>query len=104
MRRSDRTLLWLAMGLVVGLFTVRGATGTAPPEARGVLAGLKVGQLVTLKDVGTAYVVQTMEPEIPTGESVAELGPDYLVVRSQAGVESRIPVTSIKAVVRVTLP
>jgi hypothetical protein len=66
-----------------------------------VLAGLKVGQPVTLQDVGSAYVIRVTDLELPTGEEVAEVGEGYVVVKTQAGIETRIPVTSIKAVIRV---
>jgi hypothetical protein len=90
-----------ALGLVLGMTAVSGSRGVEPQGGRGVLAGLRVGQPVTLQDVGSAYVVRVTDVEVPTGEEVAEVGEGYVVVKTQAGVETRIPMTSIKAVVRV---
>ena len=87
------------LGLVIGMASVR---GVEPSAAKGVLAVLKVGQPVALKDLGTAYEVGVMDVKLPTGEEVAEVGDGYLVVRSVAGVETRIPLTSVKAVIVVT--
>jgi hypothetical protein len=87
------------LGLVLGVTAVAGTKGVNPQEGRGVLAGLKVGQPVTLQDAGSAYVVRVMDVGVPTGEEVAEVGEGYLVVKTQAGIETRIPVTSVKAVI-----
>ena len=88
-----------ALGLVLGI-AVAGTRGVEPKEGRGVLAGLKVGQPVTLQDAGSVYVVRVTDLEVLTGEEVAYVGEGFLIVRNQAGIETRIPVTSIKAVVR----
>jgi hypothetical protein len=66
-----------------------------------VLAGLKAGQPVVLKYLDTANEVSTMGGE-KTGFQVTEFGDDYLAVKDETGaVETRIPLTSIKAVVRI---
>lgn len=88
-----------ALGLVLGVAAITGTRGVEPQGARGVLAGLKVGQPVTLQDVGSAYMVRVTDLDVPTGEEVAEVGEGYVVVKTQVGVETRIPVTSIKAVI-----
>jgi len=92
-----------AIVAVIVMLVVVGATAWTgaiePQRGTGVLAGLRVGQPVALKDVGAAYEVRVLEEPFPTGEEVAEVGVDYLVVKGVAGVETRIPVTSIKAVI-----
>jgi hypothetical protein len=90
-----------ALGLVLGMAAVSGTRGVEPQDVRGVLAGLRVGQPVMLQDAGSAYVVRVTDLGVPTGEEVAEVGDGYVVVKTQAGVETHIPVTSIKAVIRV---
>lgn len=94
-----------AVVAVIGLLVAVGATSWTgaiePQRGTGVLAGLRVGQPVALQDVGTAYEVRVLDEPFPTGEEIVEVGVDYLVVKSLAGVETRIPVTSIKAVIRV---
>ncbi len=70
--------------------------------APGLFAGLKVGRPVVLKDEGVAYEIDVMDDQPSTGQEVAEVGGDYLVIKDVAGVETRIPVTSIKAIVRIS--
>ena len=91
------------LGFVIGI-TSTSWTGTIEPQiGKGVFAGLKVGQPVTLKEVGAAYEVRVLlDVAIPTVEQVAEVGVDHLVVKNGAGIETRIPVTSIKAVIRLS--
>ena len=89
------------LGLLIGITTTSWTGAIEPQSGKGVFAGLKVGLPVTLKDVGAAYEVRVLDVAIPTVEQVAEVGIDYLVVKNGAGIETRIPVTSIKAVIRV---
>ena len=95
----------LGVSILVGL---AGMTRTRAIEGRtgvGLFAGLRVGQPVTLKDLGVAYEVGVMVDRFPTGREIAEVGADYLVVRDVTGaVEPRIPETSIKAVTRIMAP
>lgn len=102
--RHRGILLVLGAGLLIGSASA-GRDGAVDHDGgTGLLDGLKVGQPVTLKDLGVAYEVGVMGDRFPTGHEVVEVGADYLVVRDVAGaVESRIPVTSIKAVVRVMI-
>jgi len=43
-----------------------------------------------------------MNEPLPTVVENAEIGIDNLVVKNEAGIETRIPVTSIKAVIRLS--
>jgi hypothetical protein len=101
MRRS-----WMVIAAVLGLvvvITTTSWTGAIEPQSgKGVFAGLKVGQPVTLKEVGSAYEVRVLDVAIPTIEKVVEVGVDYVVVKNEAGIETRIPVASIKAVIRIS--
>jgi hypothetical protein len=92
----------VVLGLMVGISTTSWTRGIEPQGGKGVFAGLKVGQPVTLKDVGAAYEVSLLDEPIPTGQTVSEVGVDYLAIKSEAGIETRIPVTSIKAVIRIS--
>jgi hypothetical protein len=92
----------VVLGLVIGIASTSWTRGIEPQSGKGVFTGLKVGLPVTLKEVGAAYEVRVLEVPIPTVEKVAEVGVDYLVVKNGAGIETRIPVTSIKAVIRIS--
>ena len=63
---------------------------------------LKVGQAVSLKDEGSAYSISFIEPEVPLGHTVVEIGENYVVVRDIAGItDTTVPVYSLKAVQKV---
>jgi hypothetical protein len=102
MNRNTVAVLLVAAALVcAGLFST--ATSQPPPAARRtVFSTLKVGQSVVVKERNGLYEVSTMDEAGPMSHKVVEVGDDYLVVRDEAGVlESRIPVTAVRAVVHI---
>lgn len=102
MNRVTTTVLLVASALVfAGLFST--ATSQPPPAARRtVFSPLKAGQSVVLKERAGLYEVGTMDEAGPMTHKVVEVGDDFLVLRDEAGaVESRIPVTAVRAVVHV---
>ena len=99
MRRSWMGIAAL-LGLVNGITTTSWTGSIEPQSGKGVFAGLKIGLPVPLKDEGAAYEVRVLDEALPTAEEVADVGLDYLVIKSEAGIETRIPTTSIKAIVR----
>jgi len=71
---------------------------------RSFLAVLKEGQTVTLKESAGKYEITLMK-NIPLGHKVIEVGSDYVVFEDHASVtEIRIPVTSIKAIIKLKIP
>jgi hypothetical protein len=92
----------IVLGLVIGIASTTWTRAIEPQGGKGVFGGLKVGLPVTLKDVGAAYEVSLLDEPIPTGQKVSEVGVDYLAIKNEAGIETRIPVTSIKAVIRIS--
>jgi hypothetical protein len=67
-----------------------------------VFSMLKVGQTVSLKGEGAAYILSFIEPEVPLGHTVVEIGENYVVVRDITGVmDVVVPVYSVKAVEKV---
>lgn len=87
------------------LFTasVLNVSGQGPEkQRRGLLAGLKEGQSITLKDAAGRYEITTLDdgPGM-LSHKIAEVGPDYLAVTDLVDVsETRIPIYSIKSIVR----
>ena len=70
------------------------------PKAKGLFAPLKIGQPVSMKDLGSHYQISLYKQPIPTGYKVKEIGSDYLVLEDIVGViETRIPVDAIKSIV-----
>lgn len=68
---------------------------------KSFLSVLKEGQGVVLKEAAGRYEITLMEG----GHKVIEVGPDYVVVEDIAGVtETRIPVYSIKSIIRIKGP
>ena len=92
------------IAVAVSTFTV---TAQSPAD-RGpnVLAVLKAGQSVSLKEVSGKYEINTVEGVAAVqGHKVVEIGSDFVVVQDIFGVtESRIPVHSIKAIIRLKVP
>lgn len=94
--------LFVSAFLAVSLST---ATGHGQEQARkGFLSVLKEGQSVSVKELGGRFEITVLK-DVKLGHKVIEVGSDYVVVEDAAGVtETRIPVYSIKAVVRLKLP
>ncbi len=91
---------WMWLVVVVAVATALGAQDAKKPK--GLFSTLKVGQSVNLKDEGAAYSLSFMEPEVPLGHTVIEVGEDYVVLRDIAGVKDVVvPVFSLKAVEKV---
>lgn len=91
------------LAAVVVAFTVSIGTSQPPPVLKKtIFSTLRVSQSVTLKDKGSAWEIGTTDEETALTHRVAEIGEDYIVLRDEAGsVESRIPLTAVRAVVHV---
>jgi hypothetical protein len=77
------------------------AIGAAEAPKKTVFSGLKVGQQVGLKDNGTTFEINFLTEEIPQGQTVIEVGDDFVVLEDLAKVtQTTIPVYSLKAIVR----
>ena len=81
------------------------ATGHGQEKGRKTfLSVLKEGQSVSVKEVGGRFEITLMK-DVKLGQKVIEVGSDYLVVEDAAGVtETRIPVYSIKSIVKLKVP
>lgn len=89
-----------AVGVLVGAMAAGGVEGKRPG---GVFAGLTAGRPVSLNERGDVYEINVLSEKFPTGEEVVEVGDDFIVIKSVGGFETRIPITSIRAVVWVHL-
>ncbi|MEO2036970.1 MAG: hypothetical protein ABGZ35_33265 [Planctomycetaceae bacterium] len=91
---------WMWIVVLIAVATALGAQSAKNPK--GVFSMIKLGQAVNLKDQGAAYSISFMEPEVPLGHTVVEIGEDYVVVRDIAGVKDVVvPVYSLKSVEKV---
>jgi len=94
--------VFLSTFFLVASFTAT-SHGQDKPR-KGLLSVLKEGQSVSVKDVAGRYEI-TLIKDVKLGHKVIEVGSDYVVVEDAAGVtETRIPVYSIKAIVRLKVP
>ncbi|MFO0822538.1 MAG: hypothetical protein U0792_05360 [Gemmataceae bacterium] len=94
-------LLLVVMAL---LALVAGVAAQKAEAKKGVFASLEVGQQVSLKETASGYTIGVM-PGIPLAHKVIEVGSDYIVLEDPAGVtQTRIPITSVKAVTVTKLP
>ena len=83
------------------------ASGQAPAEKQPTfLSALKEGQHVSLKQDAGRFEITTVEGVAAVqSHKVMEIGADYVVIQDVAGVsESRIPLWSIKAIIRLKVP
>ena len=86
------------------LLTIQATSHEQDKPRKGFLAVLKEGQTVVLKESAGKYEITLMK-NLPLGQKVIEVGSDYVVVEDAAGVtETRIPVTSIKAIIKLKIP
>lgn len=93
-------ILLLLVSAAIGTFTV---TAQAPAEKQtNFLSALKEGQQVSVGQDAGRYEITTVAGVVGVqGHKVTEIGNDFIVVQDIAGVtESRIPLWSIKAIVR----
>jgi hypothetical protein len=100
MNRIIITLVLVAIGATT-------SSGQSPDkQPKGFFSTLKVGQVIAVKEVAGRYEISMIEGVPgPLGHKVIEIGTDYLVVENFAGViETRIPVFSIKAIIKIKVP
>lgn len=98
--KTMRSSLMLLILLV--LLTPLVAQQNVEPKLVGVLATLKIDQLVNVKDTGERFLITVIEGEakLPVPHTIVEVGQDFVVVKDFTGLnETRIPITSIKSVV-----
>jgi len=93
--------------LLAALFTLGSITATGQGQdrpRRGFFSALQEGQSITLRENAGRYEI-TLMANVRLGHRVIEIGTDYVVVVDAAGVtETRIPIYSIKSIVRIRLP
>ena len=86
------------------LLTIPATSHGQDKPRKGFLAPLKEGQTVTVKENAGKYEITLMK-NLPLGHKVIEVGSDFVVIEDAAGVsETRIHVTSIKAIIRLKIP
>ena len=74
----------------------------AQPKVSGLFATLKAGQAINVKDTGERFLLTVIDGEskLPQPHTILEVGHDFVVIKDFTGLnETRIPITSIKAVV-----
>ena len=100
----NRPICGLLLCVIITVLTAAAPGQDQDKPRRGFLSVLKAGQAVTVKENGGRYEITVMD-EVRLGQRITEVGADYLVVEDVAGVtETRIPVYSIKAIVRLKSP
>lgn len=100
----SRRFIALFLSSFLALATVPASGHGQEKGRKTVLAELKAGQSVFVKEVGGRYEITVLKG-VKLGHRVIEVGGDYVVVEDAAGVtETRIPVTSIKAIIKLKIP
>ena len=88
--------------LVALLLTPLFAQQEQPPKVSGVFSNLKAGQALNVKETGERYLLTVIDGDskLPQPHTILEVGSDFVVVKDFTGLnETRIPITSVKAVV-----
>lgn len=93
----------LAAFIAIGTITV---TGQTPDKPRlGFLSALKAGQSVAVKEVAGRFEILIDDSLKDLSHKIIEVGPELVVVEDIGGlIETRIPVYSIKCIVRLRVP
>lgn len=100
----NRHLIALYLSAFVVVASFMASSHGQEKTRKGFLSVLKEGQSVSVKEVAGRFEITLMK-DVKLGPKVIEVGADYLVLEDIAGVtETRIHVTSIKAIVRLKLP
>lgn len=88
-----------AMLIVVGCAFLMAGEGGRQDGRGGFLGQLSVGDQVILKDLGSAYEIQTF-PGVPGTHTVSRIGTDYVTFDLQGqAIRTTVPIYSIKALV-----
>lgn len=88
--------------VVTLLLTPLLAQQDAQPKVSGIFATLKAGQAINVKETGEKYLLTVIDGDskLPQPHTVLEVGQDFVVVKDFTGLnETRIPITSVKAVI-----
>ncbi len=89
--------------IAIGTITVMGQTPDKP--RLGFLSALKAGQSVTVKEVAGRFEIMIDDGLKDLSHKIIEVGPDLVAVEDIGGlIETRIPVYSIKSIVRLKVP
>ena len=88
----------IACGIV--LLAIIFTLGAEAEKPRGVFSSLEIGQKVNLKEEGQGFTIVVMGDDLPLSHKVLEIGKDFVVLESVAGVEVSIPVYAVRSVVR----
>ncbi len=97
-----KTCIAFIVALVIVVTLASSNLGQEKAKAGGVLATVKVGQAINLKENGESFLLTMIDGEskLLQPHTVLEVGQDFVVVKDFTGLnETRIPITSIKAVV-----
>jgi hypothetical protein len=101
MKRIETVLVLVSL-ISISAFA---ALGEGPHQSKAsFLSLLKTEQEIALKEVAGKFEISLMD-DLPLSHKITTVGSDYLVVEDTAGVtEIRIPVYSIKSIVKLKTP
>ncbi len=97
----SRTRMWIGVTVVMG-FVAMALGADETKRAKSVFSALKVGQSVSLKEMGSAFSITVFEPELQQSHKVIEIGDNFIVLRDVAEVtETTVPIYAVKSIVKV---
>jgi len=89
---------FIAITLILLAITL--SLGADSEKPRGVFSSLHIGQKVNLNEEGQGFTLVVTGEDLPLSHKVIEIGEDFVVLESVAGVETTIPVYAVKSLVR----
>lgn len=87
-------------GLTLILLAILFTLGADSEQPRGVFSSLEIGQRVNLKEEGQGFTITVIGGDLPQSHNVIEIGEDFVVLESVAGVDTTIPVYAVRSLVR----
>ena len=101
----NRSICSLMLASVVAA-CIFNASAQSPDKPAGFLTTLKKGQSAIVKEIAGRFEINVMDGALePLTHKIIAVADDYVVVEDIAGVtETRVPVYSIKTIVRLKVP
>ena len=100
----NRVQIGVILAFVIAFSLVTPTTSGQDKPRKTFLSPLKEGQTVVLKEIAGRYEI-TLIKDVRLTHTVKEVGTDYVVFEDALGTtETRVPIYSIKAIIKVKVP
>lgn len=99
----NRVQISAILAFVLAFNLVMATSGQDKPQ-KTFLSTLKIGQTAVVKEIAGRYEIMLIR-DVRHGHTVKDVGTDYVVFEDALGTtETRVPIYSIKAIIKVKVP